>query len=483
MSYGTGKERRVRKRCRAAHSSVSARITSNSGVHHFTENPRRTARRDVVFCRTLRGKTAAFSPLQSLLNVILLTAVGAASVSAQAPADSAFAAESLARTPVTLSIEDQTLPTLIRQIFVSIGGSWSAPGNSQVNSCRSIWIDRQVDPTTTVSLTVTATSAAKVIVDLAEKSDLAVFPLPGVLVVGRPQWVDAAASFVTVGATDDDLISVRWPSGSTASEVLELILAAPKVRNLRAKVTDLSDRLRNSNASTLPRRTVTWLPHDVWPAGEFIGVDRTTAVSLVLAQFDYAIKPGTRLESLTTRSSSRSRGNPASRGAPSDSQSDLPSGIVGWSELTAGKPFSMSYPKGDSVTAIRETLDAQTVRSSVRTSGDTITVRATAENHRRALAAHWRSTAAAPSRRESSSAKAAVFDLKLINKAASDVLRQLAATDGKRFRIEPDAELASQRRINLDGKQKTLRELAVMVAESASLEVEWGEEEVVIRKP
>ncbi|EMI53121.1 hypothetical protein RSSM_05437 [Rhodopirellula sallentina SM41] len=366
---------------------------------------------------------------------------------------------------------------------MSIGASRSAPGNSQVNPIRSIWIDRQVDPTTNVSLTVAATSAAKVVVDLAEKSDLAVFPLPGVLLVGRPQWVDSAASFLTVETTDDDLVSVRWPSGSTASEVLELILTAPKVRNSRAKVADLGDRLRNSNVSTLPRPTVAWLPHDVWPAGELIGVDRTTAVSLVLAQFDYAIKPGTRLESLTTRSSSRSRNNSAARGAPSDSQSDLPNGIVGWSELTAGKPFPMSYPKGDSVTAIRETLAAQSVRSSVRTSGDKITVLATAENHRRALAAHWRSTSATPSRRDKPNAKAAVFDLKLINKTAGDVLRQLAATDGKRFRIEPDAELASQRRINLDGKQKTLRELAIMVAESADLAVEWGEEEVVIRKP
>ncbi|WP_236621204.1 hypothetical protein, partial [Rhodopirellula sallentina] len=79
MSYGSGKERRVRKRCRAAHSSASARITSNSGVQFAIQNPRRTARGDLVFCRTLRGKIIAFPPLYLLFNAILWAAVGAVS--------------------------------------------------------------------------------------------------------------------------------------------------------------------------------------------------------------------------------------------------------------------------------------------------------------------------------------------------------------------------------------------------------------------
>lgn len=407
---------------------------------------------------------------------------------AQPPLTSPSAADALARARITLSVEEQTLGTLLDQILRSVSAGETPPDENQAAPIRSIWMDRRVDPTTKVSMTVAAQPATQVILDLTQREGLALFPLPGVLVVGRDEWVDTTVARLAGGSPrstgknrDVETISVRWPTGCTAAELLALIVLAPKSNTRTSKITDLVSWQETAAKTRSGTSHVNWLPHDIWPAGSLIGVERTTAVSLVLAQFDLALKRGTRLETLVSKTTDDAAGQ------PNKQMPDLPTGVQPWTELPAARAFPLNYRAGDSTPAIRQSLADQKPRSSVRATGEQLTVLATAANHRHALVAHWNAIAdnANPNAGNPGNppAKAAVFDLKLINKAAGDVLRQLAAADGKKIRIEEAAELASEKRINLDGTKKTLRQLAQIVAESAGLAVQWGDDEVVVSKP
>ncbi|MCM2372467.1 hypothetical protein [Aporhodopirellula aestuarii] len=416
------------------------------------------------------------------LTALLLFALVARPAMAQPPLPSPLAAESLARTRITMSVEEQTLGTLLDQVLRSVVAG--EPPTSETSRepppspVRSIWMDRRVDPTTKVSLTVASTPAAQVMLELLRKDNLAMFPLPGVMLVGRSEWVDTAASQLAVGPTTSrDLISVRWPTGSTAAEVLALILASPDSAPGDTDITDLATfRLPNPHDHTRALE-VTWLPHDIWPSGKLIHVDRSTAVSLVLAQFDLSLKRGTRLETLMSKTA------PADGAPPISRATEMPSGVQAWTETLPAKPFPLTYPAGDSANEIRKRLAGEKPRPSIRASGKQLTILATAATHRLALATHWIAAPAETGGKPGATPKSAVFDLKLVNKAAGDVLRQLAAADGKKIRIEANAELGSQKRINLDGSKKTLKELAEIVAASAGLAIQWNGDEVIVSKP
>ena len=109
---------------------------------------------------------------------------------AQPPSSSVLAAEPLLSTPITLTVDEQPADELMRQILASVSPAATAKIRELTRPIRSLWIDRRVDLSVRVSLSEAATPAAKVILDLAERQDLAVFPLPGVLVVGRESgWI------------------------------------------------------------------------------------------------------------------------------------------------------------------------------------------------------------------------------------------------------------------------------------------------------
>jgi len=378
--------------------------------------------------------------------------------SGQPPLLSPMAGESLSGTLLTLSIDDQNADKLLRQVLSSVPGRRPAGGPNRAGvdaaaSLRSVWIDRHVDTGIPVRLTLVATPASQIVLKIASDADWAVFPLPGVLLVGRPAWVDATIDHLCPSAGAEERITVRWPTGSTAGEVLNQILSATP------------GRARAAIPPAQPAAS-SWLPHDVWPGGELIEVDRTLAVSLVLAQFEMGMKRGTPLKTLA---------------ALKPLASGVPGGVQVWSAMAPAKPFPLTYPAGDSEGLIRDLLKQKQPRSTIRTTDGKLLVLTTATNHREAIAAIW-----AAGKRPADKKRPGqdlVFDLKLVNKPVAEVLGQLAAADNRRFRIEPEAGLASEQLVSLDAKQETLPKLGEMVAAIVGLRVVWGEDEVVVTKP
>ena len=328
-----------------------------------------------------------------------------------------------------------------------------------------------------MSLTAAATPAAKVILEVAEMNDLAVFPLPGVLIVGRPGWVDSAVSHLTSNeSSPGDLISVRWPTGSTAAEVLALLLATPARSKGSQVVTDLASIVPTTADAGRSDQVPSWLPHDIWTAGSLVAVDRRLAVELLLAQFRNALRPGTRLETLTARG-----GGVDSSDALGEAVS-APEGVLAWSALPTERPFTLAYPSGDGALAIRSALSKSHPRASIGMVKNQLLVNTTAENHRLAMATHWRAATGEPAAaRQGNVGTVPVFDLQLVDKPAVEVLRQLAQAAGKSFQVDEAAESAGNTPVTLDAKKKTLQQLAQLVAEKAGLEVQWGDTDVIVR--
>ncbi|WP_404309245.1 hypothetical protein [Neorhodopirellula lusitana] len=397
------------------------------------------------------------------------------SATAEPPQNSPILGDSLRKTSITLSVEDQTVEEVLRQLLrsVNMGAMGGAREEGALDargpSSWTLWLDRRIDPSQKVNLSAAGLPASQVILKTLEPLNLAAYPLPGVLLVGRPEWVSQTlahlpkeASPVDAGATQAgrgnagavgigaaelraDSVTIEWPVGTTAAEVLSLVVAGGSVDSEQPK-------------------PVGWLPHDVWRAGRFTDVDRTLATALVLAQFDLQLERKLSLQSLLTQTEG------------------LPPNVSKWASGSKATVFTQAYPTGDTATIVRECLAEKKAGSSVRVNRMGLLVRTSALNHIDAVAAMWNVKPAAAEPNAGNQADP-VFDLKLVNKAVATVLAQLSGAAGKKLRIEPAADLASQRLVTLDASQKTLRQLAGMVAAEVGLTVQWDDGEVVVRKP
>ncbi|TWT64726.1 hypothetical protein [Allorhodopirellula solitaria] len=396
----------------------------------------------------------------------------------QPPRLSVIASESLVQTPITLSVDEQTIGELLSQLLSSVAAI-EGTRRGQQRPIRSLWFAPGVDTEARVSLAEAQTPAAQLFLKVAQSKDLAVFPLPGVLVVGPPEWIDAMLSHLhTNEQANRDSISIRWPTGSTAAEILALILAAPSDEAAGGPVTNWAELESLQAAGKRAGRIPTWVPHDIWSAGSLIGVDRNLAVGLLLAQFRCGLRPGTPLASLTGKQSTQPDTDPL------DGRSDTPAGVLPWEAMPAAKPFLLAYPAGDSALPIRTALAKVRPRPSIRVSDNRLLINTFASHHLRLVAVHWKAATEKAARAAvAKNGTPAVFDLQLIDTPASSVLSQLAQAAGKKFRLDPEAEAAGETLVSLDETKKTLEELAELVAASVGLDLSWGEAEVVVTNP
>ena len=395
------------------------------------------------------------------------------------PIRSPFFGESLRRTPLTLSIEDQTLDQVLLQLLqsVNLGAPGKAVGGAVESGRRwSLWLDRRVDSSELVTMTAGNTPASRIVLDIAESKRLAVYPLPGVFLLGRPDWVQGVLvnlpeepRAVATKRKAEALVNVVWPTGTPAAAVLGLVLSSPA-----GVLTQYDPNVH---------RSVDWLPHDVWRSGRLESVERSLAVGLVLGQFNLRLKHGHALESLfdpPKTSSQVKSDSPDSSLIPVPLS--LPPTVQPWRDEDLAKEFLQAYPSGDSALTIREFLNKQKRRVSVRVSGDQLLVRANAAKHLGVIGQLWK----APLKKRLAVGNApvaqAVFDLKLVNKPVAVVLRQLAGAAGKKIRFASGTESLQEQLVSLDAVKQTLETLAIEVAKKVGLEVDWNDNEVVVTK-
>lgn len=401
----------------------------------------------------------------ALLGLWAATTVG--STAAAPPLQSARLADVFVQTPLQLTVDAQRLDKAIESILQRIPEDTSRVKAANFGySGWTYWLDRHVDPSQTVSLKQAGPTAAAVIDTIAAQLELSYFPLPGVLVIGRPRWVQQTLANVQHSPRSEP-ISLAWPRGTTAADVLLAILDAPSTGTTGTTGTTEAAGSTGDPPSPAERRkpssgspSFPWLPHDVWRSGRWTSIDRRMAAGLVLAQFDLSLAPTAALRQL--RSDTTPRPNVVNTTAE---------------ENLLSERFPIAYPAGDTVDELRKLARRLRPAASVRSTAGQIVITGSPASHQRLLAEHWKtsrpSSVVSDQADSHQQASAATFDLRLKNRPALDVLKQLAATAGKRLEVTDAAQQPGQTLISLDAKQKTLQSLSRQVAEAAELTIRW----------
>lgn len=371
----------------------------------------------------------------------------------QPPADSPLQASAFTRTVITVSLDGQTAEEAINQIVSQVSsGSPDRPWTW--------WRDGGVDPNKIVSLNLAGGSAAQAMTQLTRPLGWEAFPIPGILLVGRPEWIDRTLGTL-VSSAKQESIDVQWPRGTSSTMALNTVLASAENR-----------RLNLQGVSSDEAVGVRWLPHDVWPEAKLRKVDPWHVASLALSEFQMAARRGTPLARLRSRDDSLPDGVRVIE--PSDTD---------WKDVK----FLMTYPMEDGEAEVRRAVQAVDAAASFRSGRDqktrtkTLRVHTNPAGHRAALAAQW-NAAPAPAQ-IAASGREATYDLKLLNKPANEVLSQFAGAAGKKLSIDDNAKLRSETLVSLDATKQTLSQLAQTIAAQANLKVDWGEQVVRVSLP
>lgn len=386
--------------------------------------------RSCVFFRLiLLGVILAFTPILPAFS--------------QPPVDSPLRAEAFSSTVITVAIDGQTMQEAIDQIVQQVD-SGSRPQRW------TWWRDGSIDPHQIVSLNLAGGSAAQAITQLTKPQGWEAFPIPGILLVGRPEWIDRTLAHC-VSSPQATSVDLTWPRGTTSREAMRRVV-------------------ETSGASVPIAADFDWLPHDVWREANFQQVDPWHVASLMLSEFRYVTPRAFPLERLVTR------------------DGELPPQVEFLSpEDTRWKNvrFQMSYPVQGSGTAIRQAVQSFDRTAAFRSGRDgqqrLLRVNTTPAGHRAAWRAVWEN-AEVPAQ-IARAGREATYDLKLLNKPAEVVLQQFAGAAGKQLKISEDAKLRSQTLVSLDAQKKTLRELAESIAQQANLQLVWGDVLIEVSLP
>ncbi len=382
-----------------------SRIRPNSGIENLMTKIQRLRGR--LKCRKRVISNRLGRCLAGLAFVLTVTSISADDLSVRDPF---FARLS---TPMT-SIQDgkpfrEALQSIADQVELNI------------------WLDRRVDPTSPVSAGPLKPTVAAAIEKIAEQRDCVMMPVAGVVLVGRPSWVDATAATLLWIETPENrqtAATVSWDALSTPETACGVAAGAASI--------EVSPPL----------------PHDLWPAVRWRQIDRRVAVALILAQFDLRPQSPLNLTSI--------RCEPATREAA----------------------CRRRYSAGKTNAKIRQAIERLDPKATARITDGWLEVTATP-------AAHWEATAemlAAESKKVTRDPEGdtLTFSLNPTRATAGDLLRSFAKTAGRDCVIDPAAKEACDRIVTIEADQQTLRQLIDRVAQEASVSAQWKAGAIVI---
>ena len=302
----------------------------------------------------------------------------------------------------------------------------SIADQAKLNVC----IDRRVDPSKPVSMGAAGPNVYGALAKLAAGRGCVVLPISNVLLIGRPEWVDATGQAIWS-------LPEREQRGTAVED--QVRVASISWDDLTTPIAALEKAVGGEVQLSSP------LPHDMWPRTRWTRMRRDVAVALVLAQFD--LKP--------------------------NSTSSLRQ-IV--SVSIQGKPAHLRRYSASMANAVRPAMSAVDSRSRFRLSADWLVATGSVAAHRKAA------------ERIFASAKAVVpdpdvdtFTLKKMETNAGNALRQLSQTAGLACEIDSGAEQACQTVVTLEGTDATLRELIELVAKQAGVQVTWRDDSILIQ--
>jgi hypothetical protein len=325
-----------------------------------------------------------------------------------------------------LSIQDPLFANLTRPLQSLVDGRsfrdavHSIADEAQIN----LWIDREIDPTATVTLGPLGPTPIVALQKLAQTRDGVVMPVAGVLLIGRQRWVDQTAKSVFTLDLSPSLPAdeVRWDDLTTPREALEI-------------------------AADSAVRVVPSLPHDLWPATRWRQIDRRVAVTLILAQFDR-------------------------RPLPTDHWHDLQT-----ERAVSSGPVTARYSLGKSTPIFRGEFLRADRGATVDAEQSSLVARGTIAAHRLAIEAVLISIR--PAQNE---ADRATYTVKQLRTTAATAFAKLAEMSGRKCQIEAEAEANCAQLVSFAGDNLTLRELSDQIAAQVGVSVQWSADTIVISR-
>lgn len=289
------------------------------------------------------------------------------------------------------------------------------------------WLDRSVDPTSPVSPGVLQPTVAAALETLAASRGCVTMPVAGVLLIGRPEWVDATAA--TLLAIEDG------DGGGSRADIVWNDLTTPQ--QAAAQIADSSEVVISPP-----------LPHDLWPAVNWTSLPRGVAMALVLAQFGRRASEPTALVEIES----------------------VPA--------TASQQFVRRYRINHLDAESRRTIKQADGESTIRVSRGSITIRGTASAHRLAMGAMLAS--AAEQVVQAADPLESKFSLKPTRAPAGSLLQSFADAADLTCAISPEAVTACNRVILIEAEDRTLRDLIEQVAEEAGVKVSWEGDRILV---
>ncbi|TWU20188.1 hypothetical protein Pla52o_47030 [Novipirellula galeiformis] len=291
-------------------------------------------------------------------------------------------------------------------------------------------LDRRVDPSSIVNVGSIGPTVFAGIQRVAQAQDCVVMPIAGVIIVGRPAWIDATSEAILSVASasesaESSRIDVQWSEATTPTEALRLIARASG----KAEPADE-------------------LPHDLWAAADWKSIAPNVAKTLVVSQFD----------------------------SPAAAANSPPS----------EKRFALRYRLDANRTPVIAAIRSIDRQSNVRRAGQEIRameteVTATAAAHRAGIEAFLISQSAKQA--ANVDLDNANLTLKLQYTPASQVFTKLAGAAGRACQIEASAEAACGKLITMSMEQASLRQLVAEVALQAGVHVRWSDAVLVVSAP
>jgi hypothetical protein len=276
------------------------------------------------------------------------------------------------------------------------------------------WLDRRVDPDQSVPPVVAGPTIATAYQAVAEAAGLTSFPVAGVVVVGRPSWVDRVSTVWWTEikqrpAAERIPMPVQWEFLTSPSQALK---AVSERAGLRSETVDL--------------------PHDLWPRFQVEELDGATLLLLIGAQFDRWL------------------------------QVDQEGRVVS-QPLPEGTTITERYPDSARLQKLRPRLRPRIPASRWRATNASIEIEAPPRAHRWLVTqledpaegvgpGGRRPAGAAPS------PATAMFQFQLKHAPAGAALATLAQSAGWTLEITPAAQAACQQRVTITNAPETTLE-------------------------
>ncbi len=309
------------------------------------------------------------------------------------------------------------------------------------------WLDRRVDPEQKVAVAAAGPTVEGAFASVAESVGLSSLPIDNLVLVGRREWVDRTGALImaaAVGAAPGEIEGRAGAAVSMAAGAPPQSIAWPFLTTPAEALQTVAEKM-NASADGVD------LPHDLWPAFENDAIRPATVLTLIGAEFDQWLR---RVDA-----------------------------AIGAEPMPEHVAVEQAYPAA-AVEKLRDQLRRVDPEATIQVRQTKADVRGGALVHREIQRSIYRSKqrrrpVAGPPPTPSQKR----FTINWQNAPADKALASLTGAGGWTLSVQPEAQEAVTRLINLQADELPLDELIQQVARQVGLRATFRDDTWWIETP